>query len=904
MRSQLARAGRLGLRLLSSLAVRNPSNDNTRTTRQPKPILELLESREVPAVAQPQYILMHHAGSAQPFVSSGPTGLTPAQVRHAYGFDQISFSNGTIAGDGSGTTIAIVDAYDDPTAASDLQKFDATFNLPDPTFTKVNQTGGSTMPTANSGWATEIALDVEWAHAIAPKANILLVEANSSSTSDLFAAVRYAAAQSGVVAVSMSWGAGEYSGENLSDSTFTTPSGHAGVTFVVSSGDSGAPVSYPAASPNVLAVGGTTLSVNSSGTYQGESAWSGSGGGISSVESQPSYQKGIVTQTTTKRANPDVSYDSNPNTGFPVYDSYSNGTATPWIQVGGTSDAAPQWAALIAIADQGLALNNISSLDGPSQTLPMLYQLPHGDFHDITSGSSTGSPNYSAGPGYDLATGMGTPIANLLVSDLVASLSSQAKFSDPGFESPSVGSGVSAYKYDPSSGTPWTFSGLAGVTGNSSAFTGSNQSAPQGTQVAFLQQTGSVSQAVNFAAGNYTISFSAAQRQNNQASSQTIQVTVDGNVLGTITPSGTSYATYTTVSFTVTAGNHTIAFVGLNPNGGDNTAFLDWATITTNSTVSSTSQAFSDPGFESPSEGTGGSAYVYDPSSGTPWTYTGLAGVAGNGSAFTSGNPSAPQGTQVAFLQGTGSFSQAVTFNAGTYTISFSAAQRQNHQTSSQTIQITVDGNAVDTITPSGTSYATYTTASFTVTAGSHTIAFVGQNPNGGDNTAFLDRASINTVSSSPTFSDSGFENLSVGTGASAYKYDPTSGTPWTFSGLAGVAGNGSAFTSGNPSAPQGTQVAFLQETGSFSQAVTFSAGNYTISFSAAQRQNYQSSQQVIEVLVDGSVLSTITPSGTSYATYTTASFTVTAGSHTIAFVGLNPNGGDNTAFLDQITIQ
>ncbi len=419
MRSHFARAGRFGLRFLSSFAFRKPWKSSTRNQLRPKPVLEILEARAVPAVVYPQYVLVPHAGGVQPLYTTGPTGLTPTQVRHAYGFDQISFSNGTVAGDGTGETIAIVDAYDDPTAASDLIQFDAAFSLPNPTFTKVNQTGGSKMPTANSGWATEIALDVEWSHAIAPKANILLVEANSSGTSDLFTAVRYAAAQSGVVAVSMSWGGGEYSGETF-DSTFTTPSGHAGVTFVASSGDSGAPTSYPSASPNVLSVGGTTLSVNSSGTYLGESAWSGSGGGISAIESQPSYQKGIVTQTSTNRADPDVSYDANPNTGFPVYDSYTDGTSTPWVQVGGTSDAAPQWAALIAIVDQGLALKGIGPLDGPSQTLPKLYQLPSGDFHDITSGSSTGTPNYAAGPGYDLATGLGSPIANLIVSDLTS----------------------------------------------------------------------------------------------------------------------------------------------------------------------------------------------------------------------------------------------------------------------------------------------------------------------------------------------------------------------------------------------------------------------------------------------------------------------------------------------------
>jgi hypothetical protein len=382
--------------------------------------LEQLEAREVPAaVAHPNYVLLPSGSTAHPYNSTGPTGTTPSQIRQAYGFNKITFANGTVTGDGSGTTIAIVDAYDDPNIANDLHQFDVRFGLPDPTFKKVNENGGTSMPAADGGWASEIALDVEWAHAIAPKASILLVEASDASFGNLLTAEQYAASQPGVVVVSNSWGGGEFSGENSYDSSFTTPSGHAGVTFVVASGDSGAPASYPATAPTVLSAGGTTLNLDSSGNILSESAWSGSGGGISAYEAQPSFQKGIVTQTTTRRANPDVSYDADPYTGFPVYDSYNNGTAAPWSQFGGTSDAAPQWAALIAIADQGRAVAGLSSLDGATQTLPMLYSLPATDFHDITTGSSTGSPHESAGPGYDLATGRGTPVANLIVSGLV-----------------------------------------------------------------------------------------------------------------------------------------------------------------------------------------------------------------------------------------------------------------------------------------------------------------------------------------------------------------------------------------------------------------------------------------------------------------------------------------------------
>ena len=139
--------------------------------------------------------------------------------------------------------------------------------------------------------------------------------------------------------------------------------------------------------------------------------------------------------------------------------------------------------------------------------------------------------------------------------------------------------------------------------------------------------------------------------------------------------------------------------------------------------------------------------------------------------------------------------------------------------------------------------------------------------------------------------------------GAGQFQYRPT-GSPWAFAGDAGIAANGSGFTSGNPPAPEGTQVAFLQTTGSFSQAVAgWAAGSYQLTFDAAQRGNYQASRQDFQVLVDGVVVGTFTPSGTSYQTYTTAAFTVTAGSHTITFQGLNTAGGDNTAFIDQIAI-
>ena len=362
-------------------------------------------------------------GKLSPFATTGPTGILPAALRHAYGIDQIKF--GSVVGNGAGQTIAIIDAYDYPTALSDLQAFDRALGLPDPpSFKKVNQSGGSTLPGvdpagAGHDWETEEALDIQWAHAIAPAANIIRVECNSAYNSDLLdAGVNWARSAPGVSAVSMSFGAPEWATETSEDGLFTTPAGHRGVTFLAASGDKGGFADYPAYSPNVVAVGGTSLTVDGSGNYQSEMAWFGSGGGISAYESQPAFQKGVVTQSTSRRTIPDVAFDADPNTGVPVYDSYDFGAATPWAQFGGTSLSAPCWAGLIAIANQNRALGGATSLNGATTILPRLYASAAGNFHDITTGGGFGG--YAAAAGYDLITGLGTPLANLLVPHLSA----------------------------------------------------------------------------------------------------------------------------------------------------------------------------------------------------------------------------------------------------------------------------------------------------------------------------------------------------------------------------------------------------------------------------------------------------------------------------------------------------
>ena len=272
-----------------------------------------------------------------------PAALNPAQIRHAYGFDQIVFNAGgqSIVGDGRNQTIAIIDAYHNPTAASDADVFDRSYSINGGSLSLYSQYGPASqwlsvatpqgLPQTNSGWSQEIALDIEWAHAIAPGAHILLVEARSSSLNDLLGAVDYARRIPTVAAVSMSWGATEFRTETSYDGYFSTPAGHTGVAFVGASGDNGAPGIWPAVSANVIGVGGSTLRVDGAGNYVSESAWSLGGGGVSQYVGLPSYQVGVMNGTA--RGAPDVAYDANPSTGFAVY------TGGRWVTFGGTSAA-------------------------------------------------------------------------------------------------------------------------------------------------------------------------------------------------------------------------------------------------------------------------------------------------------------------------------------------------------------------------------------------------------------------------------------------------------------------------------------------------------------------------------------------------------------------------------------
>jgi subtilase family serine protease len=326
-----------------------------------------------------------------------PSGYGPAQFHGAYNLP---------ATGPSGQTIAIVDAYNDPTIASDLNTYDTTYGLPPCTtsngcFRKVNQNGQpGPYPKTNSGWALEIALDVETAHEICQNCKIVLVEANSASSSSLNAAENEAV-KLGATEISDSWGGGEYSGEQ-SDQTFN----HPGVAITVSSGDNGyGSFGYPAASPYVVAVGGTTLNTTGSNGYASESAWSGSGSGCSSFEPARSWQTSLsdwsLTGCGTRRGVADVAADADPNTGAAVFDTTRYWGSSGWFQVGGTSLSSPLVAGVFALAGGTSSVSYAASVP---------YSHP-GALHDVTSGSSgsCGTIMCNGSTGYDGPTGLGTP---------------------------------------------------------------------------------------------------------------------------------------------------------------------------------------------------------------------------------------------------------------------------------------------------------------------------------------------------------------------------------------------------------------------------------------------------------------------------------------------------------------
>jgi hypothetical protein len=309
------------------------------------------------------------------------------------------------AGSWNGQTIAIVDAYDNPNAESDLAVYRSQFGLPacssaNGCFVKRNQRGETAPPAGNTGWGQEIDLDIEMVSAVCPNCKIVLVESDSNSFADLGAAVNEAVAL-GATAISNSYGGGEFFGET----SYAGPYNHPGIAITASSGDGGYGVEAPAAYNTVVAVGGTSLTTAANTRGWTETAWSGAGSGCSSQISKPSWQRDTACS---RRTVADVSAVADPNTGVAVYDSYGSTGGANWYVFGGTSVAAPIIASVYGLA------GNAKTTDYPAR---FAYASPTSLF-DVTSGSNgnctrkhTTATRYycTAGPGYDGPTGLGTP---------------------------------------------------------------------------------------------------------------------------------------------------------------------------------------------------------------------------------------------------------------------------------------------------------------------------------------------------------------------------------------------------------------------------------------------------------------------------------------------------------------
>lgn len=352
------------------------------------PDTSLERPQDVGFRAHTNHLIFDHVRFGAPLGGLGPGGgMTPAQIRSFYNLPSTG---------GSGAVIAIVDAYHYPTAVNDFNVFSTQFGLPTENGSgsvfQVIYAGGK-QPRTDAGWALEEALDVEWAHAMAPSAKIVLVEAASNSFTNLLAAVDTANKITGVVAVSMSWGGSEFSGESSYDSHFKK----SGVVYFAASGDSGGRTIWPGTSPAVVCAGGTSVATTKAGAFSGETGWSGSGGGSSAYYARPSYQDGVAAIVGTKRGVPDVSFDADPNSGGSVYDTTRYQGRAGWWIVGGTSWSSPALAGIVTLA--GGATSSAAELS------TIYGNLGSSAFRDITAGSAG---SFSCNAGWDFVTGVGS----------------------------------------------------------------------------------------------------------------------------------------------------------------------------------------------------------------------------------------------------------------------------------------------------------------------------------------------------------------------------------------------------------------------------------------------------------------------------------------------------------------
>ena len=553
--------------------------------------------------------------AASPNAIPSGDGYGPSQLQSAYNLASAS------AADGGSATVALVDAYDDPTAASDLAAYRSAAGLPAANFTKVNQTGATSPlpPTAPSSddWTLEESLDLDMVSAICPNCKIVLVEAQDDSGTGLYVAENTAASMAGYI--SNSWGGTEASSDTSLDSEYFN---HPGDVITASAGDSGYGVIYPSTSPYVVSVGGTSLSTASNTRGWSETVWGsssggeGTGSGCSSYEPKPSWQ--TDTGCTHRTAN-DVAADADPNTGVAVYDT-TNGNGG-WNEVGGTSASSPMVAAMYALA------GNPGST--PAQDL---YQHTS-NLYDVTSGSDGScSPTYlcTAATGYDGPTGWGTP--NGIAAFSAGTAANTVTVTNPGSQSGTVGTAVSLqiHATDSASGQTLTYSatGLpAGlsissstglITGTPTA-SGSSSVTVTATDTTGAKGTASFTWTIGTVAGNTVTVTTPANQTSTVGTAASLQISASDSASGqTLTYSATGLPAGLSINATsglisgtpTTAGTSSVTVTATDTTGAKGSASFTWTVNSASGSCASPGQKVTNPSFSSGSTGWTASADV------------------------------------------------------------------------------------------------------------------------------------------------------------------------------------------------------------------------------------------------------------------------------------------------------
>jgi subtilase family serine protease len=695
------------------------------------------------------------AQTVRPDAIPSGNGYGPSQFQSAYGLTSAS------ASDGSGTTVAVIDAYDDPTAASDLAEYRSAAGLPALTsgqFTKYNQNGQtSPLPSeapASDDWTLEESLDVDMVSAICPLCKIDLVEADNDTGDGLYVAEETAATTLGAKYISNSWGGSEASSDTTLDSEYF---GVSGVVYTASAGDSAysGGVIYPATSPNVVSVGGTTLNTSSNSRGWTESVWEtssseGTGSGCSAYEPQPSWQAAlsVITAVCSKRADNDVAADADPNTGAAVYDtSNSNGG---WLEVGGTSESSPIIASVFALAG--------NNGNGGNKAADSIYTHTS-DLFDVTSGSngSCGNILCKAATGWDGPTGWGTP-DGLTAFESNGTTTNTVTVTSPGNQTSTTGTAVSLQiqATDSASGQTLTYSatGLpAGLSINSSTglisgtptTAGSSTVTVKATDTTGASGSASFTWTVNSTTGNTVTVTNPGNQTSTTGTAVSLQIQATDSASGqTLTYSATGLPAGLSINSSTglisgtptTAASSSVTVTATDTTGANGSATFTW-TVNASGTGCTAQQLLGNPGFE-----TGTIA---------PWKAS--AGVLAN----TSEGAPAHSGSWFAWLDGyaephTDTLSQTVTIpsTCTTATFSFWLYVSTDDPTSAayDTLKVQVlnsSGTVLSTLkTYSNLTNTNNTYKQFSLSVASYigqtiTLKFTGKETLTGYNTSFLD---------------------------------------------------------------------------------------------------------------------------------------------------------------------